>query len=159
MDIPSVLMSGEMARLFPAISESNKEQRASSIFLAVLAAVPSFARSILVPLGARIGTKTTISTYTEVVFKGKGTENGRDRPDGLIHLKTGNKDWSCILEAKIGNAVLEKDQIEKYLRIARDNKVDLNLNIQSASKFLGPKTFIDTIEKIRQYFIRKLDKI
>ena len=45
--LPEILISGEIARLIPVIADSRKEQRVTSVFLATLSAVPSFAQSFI----------------------------------------------------------------------------------------------------------------
>ena len=53
------------------------------------------------------------------------------RPDGLILFKTGRRVWSAFIEAKIGNSNLKKDQIESYLRLAKDVGVDAVITISN----------------------------
>tara|TARA_B100000405_G_scaffold260532_1_gene195957 strand:+ start:488 stop:1909 length:1422 start_codon:yes stop_codon:yes gene_type:complete len=132
MDLPSTLKSGEIARLFPVISETGKEQRASSIFLSVLSAVPQFAHAILSPLGQRIGARTQIDTYSEVVLKNDAASSKGNRPDGLIVLKTGQRVWTCLIEAKVGKSDLQSDQVERYLKLAKENGIDAVLTISNA---------------------------
>lgn len=100
MELPENIKSGDVARLFPVIAETGKEQRASSIFLSVLSAVPPFADILLSQLGQSIGTRTTIDTFTEIVFKSDPNISNKERPDGLIRINTGRRTWSCIVECK-----------------------------------------------------------
>ena len=138
MELPANLKSGEVARLFPVIAETGKEQRASSILLSVISAVPQFAHSLLNQLGQRIGTRTSVDTFTEIVFKSDTNSSKKDRPDGLIQIKVGKRVWTCLIEAKIGNNLLNPDQIERYLRLARDNGIDALLTI--SNEFAGVPT-------------------
>ncbi|MEO9963904.1 MAG: hypothetical protein ABJ388_01115 [Alphaproteobacteria bacterium] len=131
MELPESLTSGEVARLFPVISETGKEQRASSILLSVLSAVPPLANTVLSPLGQKIGTRTSVDTFTEIVFKSDPSSPRRDRPDGLIVVSTGHRKWSCLVEAKIGKNDLQPEQIERYLKIARENGIDAVLTISN----------------------------
>lgn len=131
MELPESLKSGEVARLFPVISETGKEQRASSILLSVISAVPPLANAILSPLGQKIGTRTNVDTFTEVVFKSDPNSPRRDRPDGLIVVSTGQRRWSCLVEAKIGKNDLQSEQLERYLRLARDNDINAVLTISN----------------------------
>jgi len=82
MENPSYVVSGELARLIPVISDTRKEQRALSVLLAVFAAVPLFADAVLRNAGTRIGKRTRITTLTEVVLK-NGDSAPKARPDGL----------------------------------------------------------------------------
>lgn len=132
MEFPETLKSGEVARLFPVIAETGKEQRASSIFLSVLSAVPPLSSAILSQLGPRIGSRTSVNTYTEVVFHNESDGIKKGRPDGLIEVVTGKRKWSALIEAKIGGNPLEADQIERYLRLARENSLDAVITISNA---------------------------
>ncbi len=124
------LESGERARLFPVLSENSKEGRALSILLACLQHVPEFGKAILSDVGIRIGTRTRVETYTEVVLPvSKG--DSKLRPDGLIVVHSGTKTWSALVEAKIGNADLDTRQIEDYLDIAKINKIDAVITVSN----------------------------
>lgn len=131
MQLPETLKSGEVARLFPVIAETGKEQRAASIFLSLLSAVPPFADAFLSHVGQKIGARSTVDTFTEVVFAKETDATKKDRPDGLIRVSTGKRQWSALLEVKIGKATLDRDQVERYLRLARDNDVDCLITISN----------------------------
>jgi len=123
MSIQSKLTSGQLARLIPSISDSKKEEKATSIVLAAFMAVPEFAAAALGEIGVSVSKSTKIECYTEVVFKDVARD-GDKRPDGLIVVKTRGKVWSALVESKIGRAELQKDQIESYLDLAKQLKVD-----------------------------------
>lgn len=122
-DLPEFLSSGQIARLIPVVADTSKEGRAASIFLATLTAVPAFAASMLSTVGQRVGARATIDCYTEVVFKG-GSQDAKTRPDGLLVLKTGRKTWTALVEAKIGRAELNTEQLQTYLQLARKHSID-----------------------------------
>jgi len=128
-DIPDIHGRGERARLFPVLADSSKEGRTLSIFLAVLSQVPEFGFGLLNALGQRSGKRTKIETYTEITFPQLKGENLR--PDGLMVVKTGRRTWSAFIEAKIANANLKKDQIESYLKLAKDMSVDAVITISN----------------------------
>ncbi len=131
MTIPEYLASGEPARLVPVTADSNKELRAASILLATLANVPPFAREMMGSIGERMGVRSNLDCFTEVVFKGD-QDQSKYRPDGLIVLESGkNRTWRCLVEAKIGRAELDSDQIERYLAIAKAQKIDAVLTISN----------------------------
>jgi hypothetical protein len=123
MDIQSLLVSGQLARLIPSISDSKKEEKATSITLAAFMAVPEFASKVLAGIGVSVGKRTKIDCYTEVVFKDVGKDDAR-RPDGLIVVRTGSKVWSALIESKIGRSELDKNQIDSYLTLAKQLKID-----------------------------------
>lgn len=131
MDRPDYLSQGERARLFPILSEKNKEARALSPFLATLSVVRDYATEVFADVGVRIGPRSSIECYTEVCFAADKKAGDRSRPDGLIVIDTGRSRWSALVEAKIGDAELKTEQIERYLDIARRNKVDAVITISN----------------------------
>ncbi len=120
---------GEKSRLFPILSETSKEGRSLSIFLACLACVNEFGAALLADIGQRIGKRTSIATYTEVVLR-KGGEKLR-RPDGLITLSTGSRKWTALVEAKVGSTELSSEQLEDYIEIAKLNQIDALITISN----------------------------
>ena len=131
MEKPEYLAEGETARLIPVIADTRNEQRAVSVLLAVLAVVPEFSRALLGPLGHRLNQRSVVNTYTEVVFKNQ-KDAPKDRPDGLIVVNSGKRKWTALVEAKIGKARLDQDQVERYLKLARVNGIDAVVTISNA---------------------------
>lgn len=129
-DLPSFLAQGEPARLFPVLSLTSKEGRATSILLGVMQHVPTLAQAILKPFNQKVGQRSRLLCFTEIVFKSSGKTH-KARPDGLLEMQTGRSEWRCLVEAKIGNASLEADQIEEYRSIAKDNNIDALLTISN----------------------------
>ncbi len=123
MEIQSQLTSGQLARLIPSISDSKREEKATSIALAAFMAAPDFAAAVFGGIGVSVSKRTRIECYTEVVFK-QVSKEGDKRPDGLVVVKTGNRVWSALVESKVGRSELQKDQLESYLNLAKELKVD-----------------------------------
>jgi hypothetical protein len=116
------------ARLIPITGikgDQEQERRATSALLAVLMAVPEFARSFLKPLGAPSG---RVSTFIEPEFI---VEDKKVRPDGLIVIERGAKSWSAAVEVKTAKNDLKPDQINSYLDVCRDNDVNVLLTISN----------------------------
>ena len=128
-NLPEFLSRGEPARLFPIVADASREQRLLSIFLAVLSQVPNLAHEILGTVGVRIGKRTRISSFTEVTLKNDIENSGR--PDGLLIVATGRSIWSALIEAKIGRSELDASQVERYLKLARDNGLDAIITISN----------------------------
>ena len=106
----------EAARLIPVTGikrAAEKEGRATSALLAVLGAVREFGREILRPLGAPAG---TVTTYTEVPFS-LGEQSVR--VDGLVRVTRAKADWYLLLEVKTGTAQHDREQVERYLDVAK----------------------------------------
>ncbi len=123
------LVQGDPARLFPVLADTNREQRATSIFLAVVSQVPSLAETILKSISVKVGKRTRIEAYTEVVLKQETSSGGR--PDGLLIVHSSRKAWAALIETKIGNAQLDADQVSKYLDLARANNIDAVITISN----------------------------
>ncbi|WP_299979079.1 hypothetical protein [uncultured Pseudoteredinibacter sp.] len=129
-EITSILASGQLARLIPTVADSKKEERATSTLLASFMVVPSFATSVLSDAGASIGKRSKITCYTEVVFKSADKGKG-PRPDGLVVVANGSKTWTALIESKIGNAELTNDQVEEYLSLAKQYKINAVITISN----------------------------
>ena len=97
-----------------------------------MAQVDEFGSSLLSSLGVKVGVRSKISTYTEVVCKNRATDI-KDRPDGLIVVRTGSREWRALVETKIGSNELNAPQIEKYRQLAKDN--DINCVISISNQF------------------------
>lgn len=123
------LMQGQHAQLFPVLSETNRERRVTSIFLAVMPQVPALAAECLGSLGVRVNTRTKIETFTEVVFSADAYKN--NRPDGLIVVRNGGTVWRALVETKIAKTQLDDDQITRYVDLARDNDFDAVITISN----------------------------
>ncbi len=119
----------QRARLIPTSGINGldeQEARATSSLLAVLPAVKEFGSDLIKSLGGPSG---SIETFIEVPFK---LADGRScRPDGLIRSTRGGRAWSCLVEVKTGTNTLARDQVENYLDIARENKLDAVLTISN----------------------------
>jgi len=136
---PTTLKSGERARLIPTVADTSKEQRALSVLEAGLVGVRNLAQSLFADLGQRVGTRTRIRAYTEVTLA--STPAGlRNRPDGFIELNTGKRTWCALVEAKVGKTVLDTQQVEDYVRLARENGVDAVITI--SNQFVALPTHI-----------------
>ncbi len=126
---PDFLTSGVPARLFPVVADAKREERTLSILLAVLQQVPDLYREILAGIGVRTGKRTRVSSFTEIAFV--ADEENASRPDGLLLVEAGRSRWSALIEAKVGRSRLKPDQVERYLKLARDNRIDAVITISN----------------------------
>lgn len=129
MDRPDYVNRAEVARLIPVVADTNREQRATSVLLAALRGVYEYRQLMLSSLGIRVGTRANLEAWTEVVLEADAGADKSDRPDGLLVLETGRKQWSALVEAKIGNAEIGEEQLKHYLQQAKKHKVDAVLTI------------------------------
>ena len=128
--LPDYLKQGEAARLFPVLATTSKEGRTTSIVLACLSAVEEFGAELMASLAVRVGKRAKIHAFTEVVFRNQNP-GLKDRPDGLIVVTIGSKEWRALIEAKVGNNDLDADQIERYRVLAKDNGIDCVITISN----------------------------
>ena len=77
-----------------------------------------------------MGTRAEIECFTETVFE-RSPEDTRIRPDGLLLVNFGKRSWSALIEAKIGAAALDQQQVEKYLQLAKSNDLDALITISN----------------------------
>ncbi|WP_457033210.1 TerD family protein [Kitasatospora sp. P5_F3] len=103
------------ARLFPAStlkSDREREVRATSVLLSVMAQVPEFGRKLTAAFGAPAG---RMETFTEVSLP--HGESPR-RPDGVIRVERAGRLWTALLESKTNGNPLKADQVQAYMDIA-----------------------------------------
>ena len=145
--LPEFLKQGETARLFPVLADTSKEGRATSILLSCMAKVDEFAAAQIKTLGLKPGKRTKLECFTEVVFS--ETSHKNKRPDGLIIVNSGAQKKYYLIEAKIGNAELNGEQIESYVKICKEQKLDGVITISnqySASSDIHP---LESVRKIK----------
>jgi hypothetical protein len=123
------LDSWDVARLIPTLPDSKREEKATSILLAVFRVVPIFALDMLKEAGAPSGKRVRIHCLTEVVPKGQ--KGAKLRPDGIIYIETGRSTWSAIVESKVGLNNLDSEQIESYVGLARSLQCDAVITISN----------------------------
>jgi len=129
-DLPKYLSRGERARLFPVLADTSKEGRSTSILLACLANVREFNQSMLSSVGQRIGKRAAVAAYTEVAFAAERDKKAH-RPDGLIVLRIGNREWRAFVETKVGNSELYEEQIASYLDLAKTHGIDAVITVSN----------------------------
>lgn len=120
-----LIKGAKKARLIPVVADTNKEERAVSIFLSSLVAVHEFRKVMLGSLGHRMGNRASLTAYTEIPIKGNKKSDEKDsRADGLIVLSTGRKKWTALIEAKIDNNTVSENQLLSYIKQAREHGID-----------------------------------
>ena len=131
-NVSELLTAGEQARLFPvpAGKAKSQERHTTSIFLACLSLVPNLGRALIEPLGMRIGNRSRIQTFAEVVLD-DSSDGQSNRPDGLIAVSRGKETWTALVEAKVQRSKLDRAQIEAYLHLARDKSIDALITVSN----------------------------
>lgn len=118
----------QAARLFPVAgigSGEEQERRATSALLAVMTMVREFGVALSTKCGAPKGTMTT---FVEVPF---GQDEEAYRPDGVIQVTRGQKQWTALVEVKTSNGKLNAEQIDHYVEIARSRGFDAVITISN----------------------------
>ncbi|WP_371678779.1 TerD family protein [Streptomyces sp. NBC_01276] len=103
------------ARLFPVPalkSDREREVRATSVLLAVMAQVPELGRRLTAGFGAPAG---RMQTFTEVSLPHGETPR---RPDGVIRVERAGKLWTALVETKTNGNPLKAEQVQEYVDIA-----------------------------------------
>ncbi|QUW92541.1 TerD family protein [Streptomyces sp. V17-9] len=103
------------ARLFPVSalkSDRDREMRATSVLLSVMAQVPEFGRRLTAAFGAPAG---RMETFTEVSLPHGDTPR---RPDGVIRVERAGKLWTALVETKTNGNALKPEQVQAYADIA-----------------------------------------
>jgi len=147
-NLPDYLSQGEMARLFPVLSTTSKEGRTTSIVLACLVQIQEFGADLLKSVGQSRGKRTRVQSFTEVVFKNQSGKI-KDRPDGLIVLTVGSREWRALIEAKVGSNELQAEQVERYRALAKDNGIDCVITISNQFATTPASHPIEEIRKSR----------
>ncbi|WP_432091204.1 TerD family protein [Streptomyces sp. NRRL F-5630] len=107
--------SWHSARLFPVSalkSDRDREMRATSVLLAVMAQVPEFGRRLTAGFGAPAG---RMETFTEVALPHGDSPR---RPDGVIRVERAGKLWTALVETKTNGNALRQEQVQAYADIA-----------------------------------------
>ncbi|SEC92727.1 TerD family protein [Streptomyces sp. TLI_105] len=103
------------ARLFPVPSyksDREREVRATSVLLSVMAEVPEFGRRLTAGFGAPAG---RMQTFTEVSLPHGDSPK---RPDGVIRTERAGKLWTALVETKTNGNPLKSEQVQNYMDIA-----------------------------------------
>ncbi|MEV5434615.1 TerD family protein [Streptomyces sp. NPDC052682] len=107
--------SWRAARLFPVSvlkSDRDRETRATSVLLSVMAQVPEFGRRLTAAFGAPAG---RMETFTEVSLPHGDSPR---RPDGVIRVERAGKLWTALVETKTNGNALKPEQVQAYMDIA-----------------------------------------
>ncbi|MFD0026373.1 TerD family protein [Streptomyces sp. NPDC058382] len=116
------------ARLFPAPSlksDREREVRATSVLLSVMAQVPEFGRRLTAAFGAPAG---RMQTFTEVSLPHGDTPR---RPDGVIRVERAGKLWTALVETKTNGNGLKSEQVQNYMDIAARRRYEAVITLSN----------------------------
>ena len=159
-DLDSLLRDDRRARLLPT-PRSKNERALSSILLATMTVVRPFARQLLKGWGVSMLKTSDLRAYTEVGFSVAGRRN-RVRPDGVLVLSTRKRRWTALVEAKVGNAEVDAEQVHRYGEIARQYGIDAVVTLSnqlaplpSHVPYAVPKKLSNRVEFLHSSWIRE----
>ncbi|MUN42134.1 TerD family protein [Actinomadura litoris] len=141
------------ARLFPVSglrSDHEREARATSTLLAVMAQVPEFGRRLTARFNAPAG---TLQTFVETPFK---HGEGKVRPDGVIRVARAGRIWTALVETKTGGSPLKADQVEAYLDVAARNGYETVITLSNDLALDGEHPLTVDRRKLRKVALRHL---
>lgn len=141
------------ARLFPVAglrSEHEREARATSTLLAVMAQVPEFGRRLTARFGAPAG---TVQTFVETSFKHGDT---KVRPDGAVRVARAGRIWTALVETKTGGSPLKSDQVEAYLEVAARNGYETVITLSNDLALDGEHPLTVDRRRLRKVALRHL---
>jgi hypothetical protein len=135
------------SKLFP-IGKTTDENQTTSIFLSTLSAVKEFREDILFQIDVKKIKNRNITLHTYIEIPSVSME---DRPDGLIVLTSGVHnpviEWVALIESKIGNNDIDGEQIERYIKLAKELDIE---NIITISNQLVSTPFETPLCNIRK---------
>ncbi|WP_344276108.1 TerD family protein [Actinomadura napierensis] len=157
--------SWQGARLFPVAGLRNdheREARATSTLLAVMAQVPEFGRRLTARFNAPAG---TVQTFVETSFKtgGRPGSAGREeqgetkvRPDGVIRVARAGRIWTALVETKTGGSPLKADQVEAYLEVASRNGYEAVITLSNDLALDGEHPLTVDKRRLKKVALRHL---
>ena len=119
------------ARLFPAFDKKKvlDEDVTSNIFLGCLVGIKEFYEIFFNEINIKLKSNSQIHAYTQIDFDDKYKDDKIGIPDGMIVITEGKYDpivtWVALLEFKTAQN-LEKEQINRYVSIAKDPKYNFD---------------------------------
>lgn len=135
-DEPMQIIAQE-SRLIP-IGKKDDEMAMTTVFLSSLKYIKEFRNLVSDPVG--LSKAGSIHCYTEVSFPSVFTdEEKKNRFDGLVVVVTGGKiKDAAIFEMKQGKNSVEKEQIERYLEMAK--KLHIPRLVSISNQFVSRPT-------------------
>ncbi|MGJ5826428.1 TerD family protein [Streptomyces ossamyceticus] len=136
------------ARLFPVSalkSDRDRETRATSVLLSVMAQVPEFGRRLTAAFGAPAG---RMETFTEVSLPHGETPR---RPDGVLRVERAGKLWTALVETKTNGNALKAEQVQAYMDIAARRGYEAVITLSNDVALEGSPLVDVKIDKRRKH--------
>ncbi|WP_406211392.1 TerD family protein [Kitasatospora sp. NBC_01560] len=140
--------SWRRARLFPATGLKNdreREVRATSVLLSVMAQVPAFGRRLTAGFGAPAG---RMDTFTEVSLP---HGDNPKRPDGVIVVERAGRRWTALIESKTNGNPIRPEQVQDYMDIAARRNYDAVITLSNDVALEGSPLVDVKIDRRRKH--------
>lgn len=127
-------LANHEVRLFSCVSISSEreaEMRATSAFLSIVKAVAEYGKTIVKAAGGPVG---NIECYTEVELMNLAMTK-KSRPDGVICVTRGKKEWKALVEVKVGPNGLAQEQFDRYHILAKEYDFDALITISNQAAY------------------------
>ena len=126
-NLPKIFTGGNPSTIFPVVSDISYEARLVSIFISVLIRVEPLAKAMFKTCNFDVWKQAKWNAFTEVV----PTCDSGSKIDGFVSASKGKREWSAFIEAKVKNKLQEDDQIERYMKAAKESKIDAMVTISN----------------------------
>lgn len=136
------------SRLFPVTNLRNdreRETRATSVLLSVMAQVPEFGRRIVAAFGAPAG---KMETFAEVSLP---HGDNPKRPDGVIRIERAGKLWTALIETKTNGNSLKSPQVQDYMDIATRRSYEAVITLSNDVALEGSPLVDVSIDRRRKH--------
>lgn len=144
-----IYREGRHARLFPVVSSG--EDRATSIFLAVMNSVLPFRQAMMQSVGVKLRKRK--SNFITRIHPEFSTRNvSKDIPDGMIIVEQ-DTNWSALIEVKIKKADLDEPQLDRYLKRVKEFNSQALITISNemcASPTMPPLRLVSSDKALRR---------
>ncbi|MBQ1092664.1 TerD family protein [Streptomyces sp. B93] len=140
--------SWKEAKLFPVSalkSDRDREMRATSVLLSVMAQIPEFGRRLTAAFGAPAG---RMETFTEVSLPHGDSPR---RPDGVIRVERAGKLWTALVETKTNGNSLKAEQVQAYMDIAARRGYEAVITLSNDVALEGSPLVDVRIDKRRKH--------
>lgn len=126
-NLPEILAEGNPSTIFPVVSDISYEARLVSIFLSVLIRVDPLAKAMFKTCNFNVWKQAKWQAFTEVV----PACDSSSKIDGFVSASKGQSQWYALIEAKVKANVQKNNQISKYMKAAKDSKINAMITISN----------------------------
>ena len=124
-NLPDIFSGGNPSTIFP--TDSDKERRLVSIFTSVLTRVGPLAHYMFKECGLDSWKRAKWEAFTEVT----AASDPSGTIDGYVSASYGESRSSALIEAKVDTNLLKREQVSRYMKIAKENNIYAMITISN----------------------------